>query len=78
LFFNGFPMYLIHFFAVAHVLGDGEDPYPSLSDFHDYEPQLEFDDTELQQPSETGGRLEFANDRHNILKNNFLNSTYSS
>lgn len=37
----------------AHILGDGEDPYPSLSDFHDYEPQLEFDDTELQQP-ETG------------------------
>jgi len=24
-----------------------EDPYPSLSDFHDYEPQLEFDDAEL-------------------------------
>jgi len=24
-----------------------EDPYPSLSDFHDYEPNLEFDDTEL-------------------------------
>ncbi|CAL4063789.1 unnamed protein product, partial [Meganyctiphanes norvegica] len=27
--------------------GDHEDPYPSLSDYHDYEPQLEFDDTEL-------------------------------
>ena len=26
---------------------EGEDPYPSLSDFHDYEPQLEFDDAEL-------------------------------
>ncbi|RZF35173.1 hypothetical protein LSTR_LSTR012378 [Laodelphax striatellus] len=25
-----------------------EDPYPSLSDYHDYEPNLEFDDTELQ------------------------------
>ena len=24
-----------------------EDPYPSLSDFHDYEPNLEFDDSEL-------------------------------
>ncbi|KAF2355570.1 hypothetical protein FHG87_013675 [Trinorchestia longiramus] len=24
-----------------------DDPYPSLSDFHDYEPNLEFDDTEL-------------------------------
>lgn len=26
---------------------DGEDPYPSLSGYHDYEPQLEFDDAEL-------------------------------
>lgn len=24
-----------------------EEPYPSLSDYHDYEPNLEFDDTEL-------------------------------
>lgn len=30
------------------ILGaDQEEPYPSLSDFHDYEPNLEFDDTEL-------------------------------
>ncbi|XP_043189356.1 rho GTPase-activating protein 1-like [Amphibalanus amphitrite] len=27
--------------------GAGDDPYPSLSDYHDYEPQLEFDDTEV-------------------------------
>ncbi|XP_037070417.1 rho GTPase-activating protein 1-like [Pollicipes pollicipes] len=27
--------------------GGGDDPYPSLSDYHDYEPQLEFDDTEV-------------------------------
>lgn len=37
---------------------DNEDPYPSLSDYHDYEPNLEFDDTELQaaaaEPGETG------------------------
>ena len=26
---------------------DSEDPYPSLSGYHDYEPQLEFDDAEL-------------------------------
>lgn len=26
-----------------------EEPYPSLSDYHDYEPNLEFDDTELHQ-----------------------------
>lgn len=29
-------------------LVDHEEPYPSLSDYHDYEPNLEFDDTELQ------------------------------
>lgn len=26
---------------------DADDPYPSLSDNHDYEPNLEFDDSEL-------------------------------
>ena len=26
---------------------EGEDAYPSLTDFHDHEPQLEFDDTEV-------------------------------
>ena len=26
---------------------EGESPFPSLSGFHDYEPQLEFDDAEL-------------------------------
>ncbi|XP_066585803.1 rho GTPase-activating protein 1 isoform X1 [Prorops nasuta] len=36
---------------------DGEDPYPSLSDYHDYEPNLEFDDTELQTPSNSASRL---------------------
>jgi len=30
------------------VMVDGvDDPYPSLSDFHDYEPNLEFDDSDL-------------------------------
>lgn len=28
-------------------LNDNDEPYPSLSDYHDYEPNLEFDDTEL-------------------------------
>uniref|UniRef100_A0A146M8A5 Rho GTPase-activating protein 1 n=2 Tax=Lygus hesperus TaxID=30085 RepID=A0A146M8A5_LYGHE len=32
---------------VTGVQNDPEDPYPSLSDWHDYEPNLEFDDTEL-------------------------------
>ena len=34
-------------FSLTDVQND-EEPYPSLSDFHDYEPNLEFDDTELQ------------------------------
>ncbi|KAJ8915778.1 hypothetical protein NQ315_004590 [Exocentrus adspersus] len=29
--------------------GDADEPYPSLSDYHDYEPNLEFDDSELIQ-----------------------------
>lgn len=37
---------------------DVEDPYPSLSDYHDYEPNLEFDDTELQ-TSSTNGKFQF-------------------
>uniref|UniRef100_A0A2S2NK08 Rho GTPase-activating protein n=1 Tax=Schizaphis graminum TaxID=13262 RepID=A0A2S2NK08_SCHGA len=37
------------YFPVA--MTDNEEPYPSLSDYHDYEPNLEFDDTELQSPS---------------------------
>lgn len=42
---------MICFCCVApHGGPDGEEPYPSLSDFHDYEPNLEFDDTELHQP----------------------------
>ncbi|XP_018573540.1 rho GTPase-activating protein 8 [Anoplophora glabripennis] len=30
-------------------VGDNDEPYPSLSDYHDYEPNLEFDDSELHQ-----------------------------
>ncbi|XP_074026716.1 rho GTPase activating protein at 68F isoform X6 [Leptinotarsa decemlineata] len=33
-------------------LGDNDEPYPSLSDCHDYEPNLEFDDSELLQSPE--------------------------
>lgn len=33
----------------VNSLGDNEEPYPSLSDYHDYEPNLEFDDSELHQ-----------------------------
>lgn len=38
----------------AGVNNESEDPYPSLSDYHDYEPNLEFDDTELQATTNNG------------------------
>ena len=40
-----------------------EDPYPSLSDFHDYEPNLEFDDSDLLQqkhPENDDGMIFFS------------------
>ena len=48
----------------------GDDPYPSLSGYHDYEPQLEFDDAELlerkPEPEEEDGETEEAlNDSNN-------------
>lgn len=33
--------------AINPIITDSEEPHPSLSDWHDYEPNLEFDDTEL-------------------------------
>ncbi|XP_076264003.1 rho GTPase-activating protein 1-like isoform X1 [Rhynchophorus ferrugineus] len=36
------------------VTGDNDEPYPSLSDYHDYEPNLEFDDSELHQSPNSG------------------------
>lgn len=36
--------------GIPYQLDNNEEPYPSLSDYHDYEPNLEFDDTELNQP----------------------------
>lgn len=41
---------VFYIISVAHGLNDNDEPYPSLSDVHDYEPNLEFDDTELHQP----------------------------
>lgn len=57
-----FPRYLWRFFfkesfVLTDVPNDSEDPYPSLSDFHDYEPNLEFDDTELQHATADPGSL---------------------
>lgn len=40
--------YLLAYFQVSGANLEDE-PYPSLSDYHDYEPNLEFDDTELHQ-----------------------------
>ena len=36
-------------FRALPSIPDCDDPYPSLSDFHDYEPNLEFDDSDLLQ-----------------------------
>lgn len=38
------------------MVTDGDEPLPSLSDWHDYEPNLEFDDTELTHPATTNGK----------------------
>ncbi|XP_001604462.2 rho GTPase-activating protein 1 [Nasonia vitripennis] len=43
--------------VLTAVNNESEDPYPSLSDFHDYEPNLEFDDTELQATSTASVQL---------------------
>lgn len=52
-FFLRFNLAFICILSVLYFLGgygmEGEEPYPSLSDCHDYEPKLEFDDTELHQ-----------------------------
>lgn len=49
------------FISAVHGLHDNDEPYPSLSDVHDYEPNLEFDDSELHQPpdAETGKNNSF-------------------
>ena len=48
-------IYLIYYLGTYET----EDPYPSLSDYHDYEPGLEFDDSELldQKPDDEGKQL---------------------
>lgn len=38
--------------AINPIITDSEDPAPSLSDWHDHEPNLEFDDTELSQAAQ--------------------------
>lgn len=43
--------------TLTAIANDVEDPYPSLSDYHDHEPNLEFDDTELQTTSNNAVQL---------------------
>jgi hypothetical protein len=45
---------------MSTVSNEHEDPYPSLSDYHDYEPNLEFDDTELQHATAEPGTLDIS------------------
>ena len=42
-------VYIYYIYVIPIISGtyEPEDPYPSLSDYHDYEPGLEFDDSEL-------------------------------
>jgi len=44
--------------STAPYVAEPEDPYPSLSGYHDYEPQLEFDDSELLEVKEDDDILE--------------------
>ena len=39
------------------VVENSEEPLPSLSDLHDFEPKLEFDDTELLSPPPIQSKL---------------------
>lgn len=41
--------------VINSIVTDGDEPLPSLSDWHDYEPNLEFDDSELTHPPHTNG-----------------------
>lgn len=51
------------FSGAPSLMDHGEDPHPSLSDWHDYEPNLEFDDTELSQTApEPGSTVVFDED----------------
>jgi len=53
-----------------------EDPYPSLSDYHDYEPGLEFDDSELlDQKPDTEGKQIYCYTRNRILNINIYTVT---
>ncbi|CAG9864609.1 unnamed protein product [Phyllotreta striolata] len=60
--------------------GDHDEPYPSLSDYHDYEPNLEFDDSELQQSpnalAHTVGMLQVESNNMNSPISDFTDDNF--
>ena len=67
------------FFFSAPYNADCEDPYPSLSDFHDYEPNLEFDDSDLlqQKHPENDDELELPEVDRQHTPNTYIESPMS-
>ena len=65
----------IHFlFTGPPVPLETEDPHPSLSDWHDYEPNLEFDDSELTiLPPELNETSQILFDDDNFMSGDFNN-----
>lgn len=60
--------------AAPQLQDTTEDPHPSLSDWHDYEPNLEFDDTELTHPApELGGSTTVLFDDDDFVSGDFNN-----
>lgn len=53
--------------AISSIITDSDEPLPSLSDGHDYEPQLEFDDTELEQSPDPSESLAFGFQRTHLF-----------
>ena len=66
-------------FFSAPYNADCEDPYPSLSDFHDYEPNLEFDDSDLlqQKHPENDDELELPEVDRQHTPNTYIESPMS-
>jgi len=54
-----------------------EDPYPSLSDYHDYEPGLEFDDSELMEQKPEDGQEDIEEDLEDMDGRNCIDSPIS-
>lgn len=64
-----FLLYFIHVGpAINSIVTDSEEPLPSLSDWHDYEPNLEFDDSELLHPTPDTGEYSIHTKYYSFLK----------